>query len=545
MTGSFWQSGTAILVSASGGKGKSLDLSRPRSAAVEEQHNLRERIISSNTVDSRPLGAAVRTSPETSADSAAWPSVTGVTIPMLQREASGGSTPGGGGSDSSPQGPPGSAPSDFGLRDPHSKAGLGNSQADETARSFGLGAFSRQGSAQQPGLAQPPTPTPPLPPQRRSSSSAAAPEQQAYPNTSSPSRVKAAAGVLSDAAPSTGPLPEGWPADGLSPKSQFCSTPPLKLRAPSGIWPMSSGDVARSLCRAGVATAPAGQSAGLDSPLLPGGAQYASPDDSEVGATPPLFGGAAATAPTPPPLQQAAAAAGMAAAAAARLPSEMYQQAVMLATHQPRVERQWDMALPASSSGIEQESPERRHVANFPLRVEANAGSYSGAGAETPLSRKAHRDGSAPAQSRGSTEAHRGSTVTLNASDSAAVMLRRSHRTSSASAGGGPPGSSGPAPGRAGHTEKSTPAMRRSKSVPAPAEKARRDTKGRGSHAASSLPKATSAAAAGAGSVAAKVRKRSSAPRKLVLPFSYAPDDPRHYHIESTEGRICPEFLPC
>merc|ERR1711920_12408 len=101
--------------------------------------------------------------------------------------------------------------------------------------------------------------------------------------------------------------------------------------------------------------------------------------------------------------------------------------------------------------------------------------------------------------------------------------------------------------------------MRRSKSMPA-AEK-RSDEQGGKSHVAtptlrksrtsvhsgsSNLPKATSAAAAGAGSVATKVRKKGSLPKKMVLPFSYAIDDPRHYHVESAgaEGRICPEFLP-
>mmetsp|Transcript_63734 Transcript_63734/g.149689 ORF Transcript_63734/g.149689 Transcript_63734/m.149689 type:complete len:581 (+) Transcript_63734:116-1858(+) len=60
----------------------------------------------------------------------------------------------------------------------------------------------------------------------------------------------------------------------------------------------------------------------------------------------------------------------------------------------------------------------------------------------------------------------------------------------------------------------------------------------------SNLPKSTAAAAAGAGSVAAKVRKKHGMPRKMVLPFSYGFDDPRYWHVESTEGRICPEFLP-
>ncbi|CAE7827046.1 unnamed protein product, partial [Symbiodinium sp. CCMP2456] len=57
------------------------------------------------------------------------------------------------------------------------------------------------------------------------------------------------------------------------------------------------------------------------------------------------------------------------------------------------------------------------------------------------------------------------------------------------------------------------------------------------------LPKSTAAAAAGAGLVAAKVRKKSG-PKKMVLPFSYGVDDPRYWHVESTEGRLCPAFLP-
>lgn len=67
--------------------------------------------------------------------------------------------------------------------------------------------------------------------------------------------------------------------------------------------------------------------------------------------------------------------------------------------------------------------------------------------------------------------------------------------------------------------------------------------RGRGSMPMSALPKSTAAAAAGAGSVAARVRKKGSS-RKMVLPFSYAADDPRFFHVESTEGRIIPEFLP-
>jgi len=143
------------------------------------------------------------------------------------------------------------------------------------------------------------------------------------------------------------------------------------------------------------------------------------------------------------------------------------------------------------------------------------------------------------------------------------AVPRRSHRASSVANGGGgsglgPPGSSGPAPGHGDSSAAAsgTTAMRRSKSMPAPAEKHRRDNdnpgpkaspalrKGRSNHGASSLPRANAAAAAGPGSVAAKVRKKGVTPRKMVLPFSYGVDDPRHYHVESTEGRICPEFLP-
>lgn len=57
-----------------------------------------------------------------------------------------------------------------------------------------------------------------------------------------------------------------------------------------------------------------------------------------------------------------------------------------------------------------------------------------------------------------------------------------------------------------------------------------------------SLPKST--AAAGAASSAVKVKKKNSVPRKMVLPFSYGFDDPRYWHVESTEGQICPDFLP-
>merc|ERR1719203_2678705 len=105
---------------------------------------------------------------------------------------------------------------------------------------------------------------------------------------------------------------------------------------------------------------------------------------------------------------------------------------------------------------VEHESPERRHAANFPLRTEAGSSSHDGA------------------------------------------TLRKG--ASGGGQHGGPPGSSGPAPGRASHSAPSgNSGMRRSKSVPAPADKHRRDghattpslRKGRTSHAASSLPKAT------------------------------------------------------
>lgn len=47
--------------------------------------------------------------------------------------------------------------------------------------------------------------------------------------------------------------------------------------------------------------------------------------------------------------------------------------------------------------------------------------------------------------------------------------------------------------------------------------------------------------AAGAAATAAKTRKKA---KKMVLPFSYPLDDARHWHVESTEGRVCSEFLP-
>lgn len=133
---------------------------------------------------------------------------------------------------------------------------------------------------------------------------------------------------------------------------------------------------------------------------------------------------------------------------------------------------------------------------------------------------------------------------------------RNSHRPSVNTAG--PPGSSSHGSGHRerGIASSGSSAVLRAKSMPAPAEKLRREhgdkgyaatptlRKGRGNPGSSSLPRATAAAAAGAGCVAAKVRKKGGLPRKMVLPFSYAVDDPRHYHVESTEGRACPEFLP-
>jgi len=104
--------------------------------------------------------------------------------------------------------------------------------------------------------------------------------------------------------------------------------------------------------------------------------------------------------------------------------------------------------------------------------------------------------------------------------------------------------------------EKFRTAMRRSKSVPAHVREHRQHVsdkghaatptlrKSRASHTSgTALPKSTAAAVAGAGSVAAKARKKGL-PKKMVLPFSYGFDDPRVWHVESTEGRICPEYLP-
>jgi hypothetical protein len=94
--------------------------------------------------------------------------------------------------------------------------------------------------------------------------------------------------------------------------------------------------------------------------------------------------------------------------------------------------------------------------------------------------------------------------------------------------------------------------MRRSRSMPAPRKSAddcpkpklARSSFNRRSatHGNSSMPKSTAAAAAGAGAVAAK--KRAKASRKLMLPFAYAEDDPRVYHVECADGRVVPEYLP-
>lgn len=90
-------------------------------------------------------------------------------------------------------------------------------------------------------------------------------------------------------------------------------------------------------------------------------------------------------------------------------------------------------------------------------------------------------------------------------------------------------------------------AMRRCKSMPATPTVTKKGRGGSGqSHhkgASALLPKSTAAAAAGAGSIAAKVRKKGGC-RKMVLPFSYGINDPRLLHVEQAEGPCCPEFLP-
>ncbi|CAE8730771.1 unnamed protein product [Polarella glacialis] len=78
-----------------------------------------------------------------------------------------------------------------------------------------------------------------------------------------------------------------------------------------------------------------------------------------------------------------------------------------------------------------------------------------------------------------------------------------------------------------------------------PAEKThRKSVKSAGAPPASSgLSKSNAAAVAGAGSVAAKARGNRKG-GKLVLPFSYGFEDPRYFHVESTECRLCPEIFP-
>lgn len=41
-----------------------------------------------------------------------------------------------------------------------------------------------------------------------------------------------------------------------------------------------------------------------------------------------------------------------------------------------------------------------------------------------------------------------------------------------------------------------------------------------------------------------KSKSKKAGAKKMVLPFAYCFDDPRYWHVESTEGRACPEFLP-
>lgn len=79
--------------------------------------------------------------------------------------------------------------------------------------------------------------------------------------------------------------------------------------------------------------------------------------------------------------------------------------------------------------------------------------------------------------------------------------------------------------------------MRRSRSTP-PSDGVLLATRQRRSllvHSKSAFPMV-------AGSGSAAVRNRKS--RKMVLPFTYALDDPRYFHVESSEGRIFPEFHP-
>jgi len=100
-----------------------------------------------------------------------------------------------------------------------------------------------------------------------------------------------------------------------------------------------------------------------------------------------------------------------------------------------------------------------------------------------------------------------------------------------------------------------TLAMRRSKSMPADKragdDSSRKASSGKshlvrgrtvGVGSSSSMPKSTASTAAGAGAVAAKKRQKNTS-RKLVLPFAYAEDDSRVFHVESCEGIPAPEYL--
>lgn len=96
-------------------------------------------------------------------------------------------------------------------------------------------------------------------------------------------------------------------------------------------------------------------------------------------------------------------------------------------------------------------------------------------------------------------------------------------------------------------SSRSSAAIRRCKSLPATptvTKKGRGSAKDAHSKAASALlPKSTTSTAAGAGSSAAKVRKKGCS-KKMVLPFSYGTNDPRLLHVEQAEGPCCPAFLP-
>lgn len=185
-------------------------------------------------------------------------------------------------------------------------------------------------------------------------------------------------------------------------------------------------------------------------------------------------------------------------------------------------------SMVAALSGVpEPEAPDRCKRSKLGHRVEAS----SLASLQMPRS------------SRGAGDAAKG-----------AGEARRS-ASKSARPVGRPPGSSPPAAAAADRGGDG-PALPRSRSVPVPSEK-RRDSekaavgstlrKGRSliQAIAAGLPKATAAAAAGSGTVAAKVRKAVAAKvRKMVLPFSYGVDDPRIHHVQAAEMPLCPEFLP-